>query len=211
MAENATCPTCGAEVLPSWKACPFCAASLRSPRPPQPTAAEQEPLEVELIAEQAAFPASRVQQWERGVSHDSQEHTKWIGIGLLAFGGMGFMAGLSLLMTGRIPQGMSSDAILGAILFGGGTLIAMVVIGTIMTGTRSRSATEGVATGILGGLLATIMGFVLMVILFIAMIIYAINDCLNGCNNASLNRPVTNLVDAPEAGGPQVSWAMVCS
>ena len=121
--------------------------------------------------------------WYAETQREGRTDLANVGIGLIVLGVLGFVGGMTVILSGSLHYMGSLKVVTNCILFGGGLLIAMVIGGTILIAASSNktNTSQNVATGIMGGLLAFFMVAGLAVLTILAAIIYAIEDCLNGC------------------------------
>lgn len=183
MSVNPNCAKCGSELQSSWKTCPFCGTAIVAVERIHPVSSASPPIDLldgpysnpELLP-----PESK--DWYAQTQAEGRSDLTFVGIGLILLGLLGFGGGAMLILNGNLRDLGSFESVTYCILLGGCLLIAMVIGGTSMIATSSKSTpAANTATGIMGGLLAGVMVVGLVGLTIAAAIIYAIQDCLNGC------------------------------
>jgi hypothetical protein len=149
--ERATCPRCRRPVEASWRYCPHCTAPVQE-KPPGA------PFRIQLPGEPTA---------ERDVRFD----TGWIGIGLIALGGLGFLGVFSAILNGSLSNMDTWFSTLAG--------CALVVVIGMVFGFTSRQQSTRMAAGIAGSVMITFMVVGAPLVMFLALLI-AIVTCGQG-------------------------------
>lgn len=180
MSFDPNCAKCGSELQTSWKTCPFCGTAIVTVELVNAASPQLDLMDSPYSNPEILPPESK--DWYAKTQAEGRNDLTFVGIGLIVLGTIGFSGGAMVILNGNLPSLGSFESVTYCIMLGGSLLIAIVVGGTGMIATSSKSnPAANTATGIMGGLLAGFMVASLVVLTILAAIIYAIQDCLNGC------------------------------
>jgi hypothetical protein len=168
---------CGKEIQPDWKACPYCGGYVLAE-------VVEHPLDSSTLPSGPANPYA-INQQQPAMIETQQEAGRdltGIGLGLIVLGVLGFLGCLLIVFSGNLTALGSIEGVQAGILMAGGTVIALVIVGSSMIaiGGRGNAVHRG-ASGVLGGLLAGLMILGFAALWVVAAVIYLIEDCLRGC------------------------------